>query len=173
MAEAVYKCSPKTRAAILVAEDVLTDEQISAELGITRRTLANWKKRKDFAADVGGHVGAIQAGMLRLTIAKKHKRLKTLDDLHTKALAVIEARAAAMAGAAPGADTGLLTHQYKQVGTGRGSATVSEYTVDVALMREIRSLQEQAAKELGQWVEKSEALITGEIRLVGVDAEAL
>lgn len=170
--KAIPKISPKARAAVLVAEDDLTDEQIAEAVGITRRTLTNWKRQPEFAAEVGGHVGAIQAGMLRLAIAKKYKRLKVLDDLHGKALAVVEERAERMDGEAPGAGTGLLTHQVKQIGAGRDAQVVDEYAVDVALIKEIRALEEQAAKELGQWVEKSETdLRTSVVQLVGVDVE--
>jgi len=51
--------SPKQRAAVLVAADELSDEQIAAAVGITRRTLTAWKRRPDFAALVGDHVGKL------------------------------------------------------------------------------------------------------------------
>ena len=49
---------------------------------------------------------------------------------------------------------------------------VAEYAVDVALLREIREHEKQAAIELGQWTEKQEH--TGEVLVreyVGVDVE--
>ena len=42
--------TPIERAARLCFEDRLRDEEIAAELGISRRTLARWKHRPDFAA---------------------------------------------------------------------------------------------------------------------------
>lgn len=148
------------RAAVLLAEDELTDSAIAEAVGISRRQLANWKNNPDFAAQVGDNIGQIQAGMLKLSIAKKHKRMAVLDDLYIKALTVIAERIVAEGGA-PGESTGLVVEQLKQIGAGKSAQLVSEFAVDVALMREIRALQEQAAKELGQWVEKSEQTIKG------------
>src|SRR5262249_52678996 len=111
--------SPKQRAAVLVAAHELTDEQIAAAVGVTRRTLTAWQRRPDFAALVGDHVGRLQAGMLRLAIAKKRVRLAHLDDLHARYLRLIAARGEAMAGEVPGGETGLLVRQTKVIGTGR------------------------------------------------------
>lgn len=182
----------RAQAAVLLAEDDLTDEQIAETVGVTRRSLARWKADSTFAAEVGGHVGAIQAGMLRLAIAKKHKRLAVLDALHTKSLQVIEERARryqAKAGDDPEtvaamaarsvfgrevpyeATLGLLAE--KESVNVAGHRT-TEWSVDTGLMREIRALHEQAAKELGQWVDRSETDITTRtVQIVGIDAETL
>jgi len=53
--------------------------------------------------------------------------------------------------AIPGGQTGLLVRQQRHLGKG------DEYRVDVALTGEFRATLEQAAKEAGQWLEKSEA----------------
>jgi hypothetical protein len=43
-----------------------------------------------------------------------------------------------------------------------GGATVEEYAVDTGLLREMRAHEEQAARELGQWVERqTQDLTTG------------
>jgi hypothetical protein len=49
----------------------------------------------------------------------------------------------------PGGKTGLICMQIKQVGV----KMLPEFVVDTALIREIRALQQDAAKELGQLVE--------------------
>lgn len=108
-------------AALRVAEDDVSDEAIATEVGINPATLWRWKQCPEFAAQVGDDIGQIQAGMLKLTIAKKHRRVAVLDMLHEQTLALIAAAG-----------------------------------VDVALIREIRELQLQAAKELGQWTERLE-----------------
>lgn len=154
------------KAALLLAEDELTDEEIAASCGVSRQTIANWKKDSGFAGLVGDQVGRLNAAMLRLPIAKKRERLKTLDKLHRKALGVIDARGDDMEGETPGGETGLLVRQTKQIGSGRDAYKIEEYAVDVPLMREIRALEEQAAKELGQWVDKRE--VTGEIRTIEI-----
>lgn len=181
---------------MLVAEDELTDDAIATRVGIAPRTLYRWKRETEFAAIVGDHIGQIQAGMLKLTIAKKHKRLKVLDDLHDKALRVIEERAAEYAAMAEedasaptitpirsmigdksvpaGGGTGLIVRQLKQIGSGRTAQLVEEFAVDIGLLKEIRAQEEQAAKELGQWVEKSETDQRQTIiRIVGVTEDDL
>lgn len=197
MAESGFpNSSPKTRAAVLVAEDELTDEAIAATIGITRRTLTNWKRTPEFAALVGDHVGQIQASMLKFTIAKKHKRIAVLDGMHAKLLTVIDERAAhyddlthtlndqapdkrhmkqvasQMFGGTeetvvpPGGRTGLVVRQLKQVGSGMSAKTVEEFAVDTGLIKEIRGLHEQVAKELGQWVDRQE--VAGQVQMVRV-----
>lgn len=164
---------PREEAAILLAENNLSDEAIAQRAGVTRRTLANWKLHPEFSARVGDHVGQIQVGMLRLAIAKKHKRLETLDAMHDKLLRVIDERAAEQLNA-PGADTGLVVRQIKQVGAGRDAQIVEEFAVDTGTLRELRALEEQAAKELGQWIEKSQVEdFTRTVELVGVDADRI
>lgn len=154
------------KAALLLAEDELTDEQIAAEVGIHRTTLAKWKRDPTFAGLIGDQVGRLNAGMLRLPIAKKRERLKTLNMLHQRAMQVIEDRAKDMDGEATATGTGLLVRQTKIVRNGDDVTVQREYAVDVSLMREIRALEEQAAKELGQWVDKRE--VSGEIRTVEI-----
>jgi transposase-like protein len=185
--------SKKQRAAMLVAEGDLTDEQISSEVGIVRKTLHNWKRDPDFAAEVGDHIGQIQAGMLRLAIAKKHKRVERLDEMERRLWQVVEERAADYAAKAanesttmmrgifpgsddapPGSGTGLVTKTIKQIGAGRSAQMIEEYGVATDLVRSIMSLHEQAAKELGQWIEKSASEVTTSVvQIVGIDADDL
>jgi hypothetical protein len=175
------------RAAILVAEDDLPDHAIAKEVGIGKRTLEDWKAHPDFMAQVGGHIGQLQASALKFSIAKRHKRVGDLDKLYRKAMDVVELRAAQYCGEAdtpaeaarrifrngtvPEAVTGLLVKKESISGNGIIS---TEWAVDTGLLKEIRALQEQAAKELGQWVERSESEQTTTIvQIVGVEAGAI
>jgi hypothetical protein len=163
-----------TEAAVLLAEDELTNEHIAEQCGVSVPTLWRWRQHPEFTERIAEHTAALQATMLRHAVAKRHKRLATLDRLHTKALGVIESRADEMDGEAPGAETGLLVKTFKQIGQGPGAQMVTEYAVDTALMREIRAIEEQAAKELGQWEEKQ--AVTGSVavrRYIGIDVEAV
>jgi hypothetical protein len=162
----------KEIAAVLLAEDDLSDQKIADRIGITRKTLSNWKHIPEFSALVTDNANQIQAAMMRRVIAKRHRRLAVLDDLHEKSLRVIGERAeeyqrlgnnpaeleddvSGITRTVPaGGETGLLVRQLRQVGTGHDAKLVEEFSVDVGLMREIRALHEQAAKELGQWTEK-------------------
>lgn len=185
MSDQFPNLSPKARAALLVAEDDLTDETIAATIGITRRTLTNWKRNPEFAALVGDHIGQLNAGMLKLAVAKKRKRLEILDDLHTRQLQVITQRAERYAleadTAAAAAKRVLGTHTPPEAATGllvreetinaNGGSTV-KWSFDAALTKEIRATQEQAAKELGQWVDKTEIGGTvSVVRIVGANVE--
>jgi hypothetical protein len=164
----------KKRAIPLVAADELTDVQIAAAVGVSRRALATWKRHPDFAAAVGGAVGELQAAMLRLAIAKKRKRLEVLDDLHRRTLAVVEARArryAADPTAPDEAKTGMVVRE--EVVSRKGVVTI-RWCYDAAVPREVCNIEEQAAKELGQWVERSEVGGTVQlVRIVGAEAEAI
>lgn len=177
---------------MLLAEDDLTDKEIAETVGVNITTLWRWRQHPDFAGHVQDMVGQLQAGMLRYRIAKKRKRLEVLDDLHTKALQTVVERsrryqievgedpnvvAAEAARSVFGrrvpyeATTGLLTE--KESVTASGLRT-TEWSVDTGLMREIRALHEQAAKELGQWIDRSETDITTRtVQIVGIDAETL
>lgn len=176
----------KIEAAVLVAQDEISDEKIAEQLGITRRTLANWKNNPEFSDYVDEENRKVQAAMLRLDIAKRHKRVSILDDLLNKSLTVIEERAAMYGeeielpdgfdqdeyGAPAGGKTGLLTRQVKIIGTGEHSMKTIEYQVDTGLVKQITSLMDQAANELGQKVDK--VAVSGDVtirRYIGVSPE--
>lgn len=149
--------APQRKAAVLVAEDELTDEQIAADVGVSTRTLYYWKGLPAFQAAAADHRQRIAASISRHWIAKRVKRVQRLQDLAEKAIAVIEQRAADPRMAeAPGGNTGLMTHTVKVVGYGETSEAVDVFTVDTALMAEIRNTMKQAAQEVGQWSEKHE-----------------
>jgi hypothetical protein len=172
-----FKWTPtKKRAAILVAEDELSDWKIAKECHVSKVSLEMWKRHPEFMAEVGDHIGQIQASALKFPIAKKHNRIATLNLLWQKALNVIAIRAQRYAvdgdmqdaikaaqkifgnANVPEAMTGLLVKKETPTNAGR---IATEWMTDVALMREIRSLQQDAAKELGQWSEKAEINHTG------------
>jgi transposase-like protein len=158
-------------AAVRCAEDLMTDESIAAEAGVSRQTLHNWRQREDFQDAIKAADAAMLAAALRLPIARKHHRMKVLNDLHTKALTVIDERAAELAYSAPGMDSGLVVHQTKQIGSGQYAQTIDEFAVDTGLMREIRAIQEQAAKETGDWSENLNVTGTTAVRLIGISEE--
>lgn len=142
---------------MLVAEDEMTDEAIAEQIGVTRQTLARWKVQPDFLDAVADENRRIEAGMLKLAIAKRHKRVETLHDLYMKSLQVVAERAKAYANdkEAHGGATGLLVKQVKVIGSGSNAQTTTEYQVDTGLIKQIESLMERAAKETGQEVAKS------------------
>lgn len=142
------------QAAVLLAEDRYSDEQIAGKVGVTRRSLAKWKLQPPFAARVREVTDKLAVIARRHGIARRERRLATLQDMHNKLLLVIEERAADPALAEiPGGKTGLVVR--KPVLSG-GDLIGFEYAVDVATIKQLQSVQEQAAKELGQVIERHE-----------------
>ncbi len=165
--------SQRHQAAVLLAENERSDQEIAACLGIGRTTLSRWKTDSEFAAQVGDHIGEIKARMLRRAIAKKERRIDVLNALHEKCLTVIAERAGKNPGVA-GDQTGLMVRQMKQIGSGRDAQVIEEFAVDASLIARIQSLHEQAAKELGQWQDKLQVEgLTAVVEIVGVDADAI
>ena len=76
------------KAALLVAEDLLTDHEIASECGISNRTLYRWKKREEFIARVNTMVQAYSARVLGSGIASRVRRVETLKLLPDKMLSV-------------------------------------------------------------------------------------
>lgn len=149
-----------------MADDRLTNAQIAALINVTRQTIDNWKAHPDFAARVAEHVTAQREAVMSQGIADKVKRVAALDDRWDRMQTVIAERAADDEWSdVAGWETGLLVHQRKQIGGGRDAQVVDEFAVDTGLLRELRAHEEQAAKELGQWTEKSDlnVSLTGEL----------
>lgn len=138
-------------AAVLVAEDRLSDEQIAAEVGIDRRTLTRWRGVPAFMARVDRLIEEFRGEVDRYAIAQVGRRVAALQDRWRRLHLVIEERAGheEMQGVA-GGTSGLLVRDVKQIGRGE-TATVEEvFRVDTGLLREMREMEEQAARELGQ-----------------------
>lgn len=69
---------------------------------------------------------------------------------------------------APGGDTGLMVRSIKVVGNGEDAEAINLYSVDTALMAEIRNTLKQAAQEVGGWSEKRELSASGEGELTQI-----
>ncbi|HLL74824.1 MAG TPA: hypothetical protein VK421_06130 [Pyrinomonadaceae bacterium] len=146
----------KERAAFLVAEDRLTDENIADELSITRRTLARWKLEKGFQARVVEIKEETRRALVARGIVEKQNRLDALNDRWERMRQVIAQRADNLKGVPGGGNTGLLVRQVKGIGKGEDFQVVEEYAVDTGLLREMREHEKQAAQELGEWSERHE-----------------
>lgn len=171
----------RTKAAVLVAEDEITDEDIAAACGVSRTTLHEWKQIKTFQDRIAEHLAELDRAMMRYAISKRRKRIGKLQRAIDKVEVVIDERAAlgnnargavdldVLGALAPGSDSGLLVS--KPIFSHNGDLAY-EWKFDAALVREYRALMEQAAKELGQLQDRLE--ITGETlvrQYVGVNIE--
>lgn len=145
------------RAATLLAEDELTDNEIAAEVDVCRDTINAWKRVPEFTACIAKLAAEFGERAGRYAIARKTRRIAALDDRWGRMLEVIEERAASPEMEdVPGGRTGLLVRTERSVGSGPAQQIVEEFTVDTGLLRELREHEKQAAQEMGQWIEKQE-----------------
>jgi len=160
----------KERAAQLCADDVLTDEQIAAKLGIGRRTIFNWRKEQSFVDRVAFHRRELAEKIRQEGIANRQNRV----DAYNKRWGLLEEIRVARSedewlADVPGGSTGLVVKQLKTVKhqyipdpddeDGKPSQMLVETwesAVDTGFLNEFRQLEKQAAQDLGQWTEKKE-----------------
>lgn len=154
--------SPREQAAFLLAMDELTWEQIAEKAGCSKSSIRRWKMDRDFMFLVDEHRRAIRGQIRSHGIAIRENRIAALQRRWDKANRIIEARAAdPEMQEVPGGDTGLVVCEPRTIGAGVNAERVDVFKVDVALMSELRAIEEQAAKELGQWEEKKSLQVTG------------
>lgn len=106
----------REHAALLVAEDAQSDDEISKSLGIGRNTLTRWRRHPDFIARVESHHAVQRQAIEAKGIADKQNRIRAMNRRSEKLWQVIEARAKDPTMAdVPGGDTGLMTRTVKWV----------------------------------------------------------
>ncbi len=141
-------------AAGLVAEGGLSNAEICDRVGIAPTTLANWKRRPEFVTRVDELLDAFRAAVRRRGIAVLERRVEALTDRWMRMQKIIEDRANdADAAEIPGGKTGLLVKVTKGTGASSAGKGAGEFVLDIALLKELREHEKQAAQELGQWVE--------------------
>jgi hypothetical protein len=175
----------KANAAVLIAEDELTCQEIADRLQVDRKTIHNWKQRKEFSDQVAEHAKRFGNVLLRYAVAKRARRVRALDDRWLGLLSIIEERAAEAEAAktaygkqvanAAGGRTGLIVRRVRGVGKGEDFQLIEEFAVDVPLLKALLDLERQAAQECGQWREKMDVSSSGEplTLVVGVPDEAI
>jgi len=176
----------REEAASLLAQDVLTDEQIAEKVGISRRQLANWKLVPEFAAKVASIVEETRQALQRRGIAERQNRVNALNDRWDRMQRIIAARAEEYRNV-PGGETGLFVREVQLVKVYNGGddpgdeddvlysakkfVEIERFSIDTGLLKEMRAHEEQAAKELGQWAEKIQQTGNTTIRVVYDDPE--
>jgi len=152
----------KEEAAELVARGELGVGEIADRLGVTVRTLYEWRKSPEFGERVESFVEGFRAVLRSRAIGAVERRVDRLNRDWLKLQRVIEERAAAPEMKnVPGGDTGLLAHNIKAVGKGDDFQLIDVYEVDTGLLAELRQVEKQAAIELKQWTEKVEQKVEG------------
>lgn len=163
----------RERAALLVAQDELTNDAIAAECGWkAAKTVERLKGHPDFAARVEEHRDAWRAEIRAKGIAEVQNRVDAANDRWERMQRLMDARAVQHA-AIPGGDTGLLVatpllvkifdavqdeaeDAHDVLTPRRQTEIVYEYAFDRALLAELRAHEEHAAKQLNQLTERKE-----------------
>lgn len=146
----------KVKAARLVANGDMSYAAIGREVGATKSAVATWATHDPlFRARVQQFLDSDNAEIERQGVSSRVHRIRTLNNLYKKMNTIIEDRAAFTNGVVeqePGWETGLLGRKT----TTNGRNVTVEFFTDTNLTRELRDVMVQAAKELGQWTEKSD-----------------
>jgi transposase-like protein len=145
----------KDEAARLIGQGRYNFSEIAEKAGVDVRTLNRWRKEDKFDAKVKELRAEMDKEALQRAIARKEYRVGVLADRHSKLSEVLEARAEVM-GDIPGGRSGYLVRSIVASG---GELIGYEYAVDTGALKELRAIEEQVAKELGQIVDKRE--VTG------------
>ena len=175
----------RERAALLLARDEKTDEEIGKTVGVCRRTIANWKKEQDFAVRVAEHVAVMAQEMRKLPLAKRIVRVRHINDRWERLNRVMRARSRSVKDTrarveaalgrsgsdltpddqrllladeeypAPGAEEGVMTRTRRSMGKGADFQVIVDWAIDTGLLTQLLNHEERAARELGQLVARS------------------
>jgi hypothetical protein len=144
-----YWQKARVLAAQLVAEGQLTHAEICARVGKSGTWLVETKRNPWFRERVAALVDELAEEARQHGIANQRMRLEAQDARWQAMHRVIAERAAhPTLSAQPGGKTGLLAEDL------RGKDAVPVYVVDTGLLGELRALEAQVAKELGQTAER-------------------
>jgi hypothetical protein len=147
----------RERAAILLAEDRLSDKKIGELCGIHETTLNKWKRRPEFKERIAELTQIFADRALKQGLAQRDRRVAVLVQMHDKLLQIVEERAAdPNIASVPGGKTGLVVRTMKGIGKGKEFRLVEQFQADTRLVKELRGVEEQIARELGQWQERIE-----------------
>lgn len=110
------------------------------------------------AARVCGQSCGVDAN-LRRSGAKRGS--SAARETYDKLLQIVEESAVdPMLAGIPGGKTGLIMRNMKGIGKGKEFRLVEQFQADTRLVKELRGVEEQIARELGQWQERIEVADT-------------
>lgn len=143
------------KAAPLLADGVLTQQQVADQVKVSRQTVGTWMQQPGYRAHVAELRKEIVNAIKEIGIANKEARLIAYNDDHQRMLALRAARGADMANV-PGGESGLLVRQHKMIGSGESATMVTEYAFDAALQKAMLDVRKQVATEMGQFVQRTD-----------------
>jgi hypothetical protein len=145
-------------------------------------------KKVQIAARIADHERAVQAAVRDEGIANRQNRIDAQNARWRALHTIVEERAAAHHGQAPGASTGYMVRTVKFIrvidetsADSKDGATpepkratrsveVEEWAIDAALLAEFRQLEQHSAKESGQWDDMATLTLVPKA-LIGVDLD--
>jgi Homeodomain-like domain len=143
----------REQAAQLLAEARFSHKKISELCGVSLASITKWKRRAEMAERIAELTAIYAEKALKEGLALRENRLAVLGELHEKLLTIVAERAAdPMLAAVPGGRTGLVVRATKVV----GKQVYESFHTDTKLVKELRGVEEQIARELGQWQERIE-----------------
>lgn len=151
----------RERAALLLADDKLTDQQIADDIGVSRRCITKWKahpefeaRRKKYVEDDRKRAEARRKRIMESGFALIENRVELTNRLIEAQVQIIDERAARVEmqdpKKIPGGRTGLITLQFRGMVDGK---PIIEQFADTGLVASAhRSMREMEAlvKPLGQ-----------------------
>ncbi len=188
----MFRWTPnKEQACILLAEDALSIPQIAKQIHVNECTIDRWKKVAEFKERIAANTKLFLERCLQSGLARKENRLAALTDLHQRQMQIVAERGASKEmQKIPGGSTGLVAMTWnildlgpdpnkykggkpakaasKQLIKKYGKRLIQEYEADTGLSREIRGTLEHVARELGQWEEKTQVKVSGELSIAEV-----
>ncbi len=153
------------RAALLLAENEMTGSQICEEVGYQNHgILSQWKQHPDFAARVQEHKAALREVGQRYSICKINARLKALENRWLGMKQIIEERKKdPLMKFVPGGETGLYQIRelkWYTVKDENDKETLEprpvKWAFDKQLMQEMRAVEQHAARQMGEWIDRIE-----------------
>ncbi len=160
MARRWYWTAQRERAVLLFAQGKRIPE-VARDIQADQSTVWRWLQETEFQFRLDQFQRVREARPeLVIQVEKtltKVKRLEEATRRHDKLNQIIKERSEDPdLQDVPGGKTGLLTREVKVIGQGRAQQVVFEFSIDAILLAELRALEVQVAKELGEWAERRE-----------------
>lgn len=161
------------QAAFLIAEDRMSLKDVEEKTGVATSRLKRMLTLIDgeFTKRVEKYRQDWITKLKNKGSANRDIRINVLDEMHDKLVQIYRDRAKFYKNKKhPGVNTGMMIRTIKAVGHGPKAKFVRGWELDKDLTKEIREIELQMAKELGQWSEKTENTNTVLVReYAGVD----
>lgn len=179
-----FQWTPQRQEAALCVAEGMSYHKISKRISVPGNTIRGWVYHKQFKQVVEILRKEIREEILNHGVAQRLQRIRRLNNAWEGLQDVIESRktfyeqrrsdvtAEDTYEDIPGVETGLVVTEHKIIGQGPNAREVIHHKVDTAILSELREIEQQAAKELGQWTEKSELTIVPKA-YIGLDLDKI